>query len=99
MSPTSLCSLLSSTRRSLRYLTHFLLSSSLCSTGERPHKCEYAGCDKAFSDSSSLARHRRVGSYPLLPSVPRDPIGADESITGYRFTPENDLTCAQFETV
>ncbi|MBZ6433720.1 MAG: hypothetical protein LBE64_22505 [Acinetobacter pittii] len=30
------------------------------STGERPHRCEVGDCDKAFSDSSSLARHRRV---------------------------------------
>lgn len=30
------------------------------STGERPHACEVKGCGKAFGDSSSLARHRRV---------------------------------------
>lgn len=42
-------------RRGAVELTHLA-----CSTGERPHKCEYDGCDKAFSDSSSLARHRRV---------------------------------------
>jgi uncharacterized Zn-finger protein len=27
-------------------------------TGERPHHCET--CNKAFADSSSLARHRRI---------------------------------------
>jgi len=29
-------------------------------TGERPHGCEYPGCNKTFGDSSSLARHRRT---------------------------------------
>lgn len=29
-------------------------------TGEKPHCCEYPGCSKTFSDSSSLARHRRT---------------------------------------
>ncbi|KAI6109801.1 hypothetical protein F5141DRAFT_1215277 [Pisolithus sp. B1] len=29
-------------------------------TGEKPHSCEYPGCDKTFGDSSSLARHRRT---------------------------------------
>ncbi|EIM90034.1 uncharacterized protein STEHIDRAFT_25464, partial [Stereum hirsutum FP-91666 SS1] len=26
----------------------------------KPHCCEYPGCTKTFSDSSSLARHRRT---------------------------------------
>ncbi|GAA5931647.1 uncharacterized protein JCM15063_001526 [Sporobolomyces koalae] len=40
-------------------------------TGERPHRCEYAGCGKAFSDSSSLARHRRIhtGKRPYMCAV------------------------------
>jgi hypothetical protein len=29
-------------------------------TGEKPHGCEYPGCNKTFGDSSSLARHRRT---------------------------------------
>jgi hypothetical protein len=29
-------------------------------TGEKPHGCEYPGCNKSFGDSSSLARHRRT---------------------------------------
>ncbi|KAG2183589.1 hypothetical protein INT43_006595, partial [Umbelopsis isabellina] len=28
-------------------------------TGERPHVCEHPDCNKSFSDSSSLARHRK----------------------------------------
>lgn len=29
-------------------------------SGERPHVCEFENCNKNFSDSSSLARHRRI---------------------------------------
>ncbi|SAM01717.1 hypothetical protein [Absidia glauca] len=29
-------------------------------SGERPHTCEVENCGKSFSDSSSLARHRRI---------------------------------------
>lgn len=29
-------------------------------SGERPHVCEFPLCNKSFSDSSSLARHRRT---------------------------------------
>lgn len=29
-------------------------------SGERPHVCEIENCNKNFSDSSSLARHRRI---------------------------------------
>lgn len=29
-------------------------------SGERPHVCEHPDCNKSFSDSSSLARHRRI---------------------------------------
>ena len=31
-------------------------------TGERPLKCDYPGCDKRFSESSNLSKHRKSGS-------------------------------------
>lgn len=32
-------------------------------SGERPHMCEFPLCNKSFSDSSSLARHRYIIIY------------------------------------
>lgn len=29
-------------------------------TGERPHKCDFAGCDSRFSTSGNLSRHKKV---------------------------------------
>jgi hypothetical protein len=54
-----------------RYLVPHLFNAdmllpSCCSSGERPHHCTQ--CDRAFSDSSSLARHRRIQCVSL-PSV------------------------------
>lgn len=42
---------------SVKLVSRLMLASS---TGERPHVCTHPGCDRAFGDSSSLARHRRV---------------------------------------
>ncbi|CAG8451844.1 11284_t:CDS:2 [Paraglomus brasilianum] len=41
-------------------------------SGERPHVCEYHDCKKTFSDSSSLARHRRIhtGKRPYKCTIP-----------------------------
>ncbi|KAJ2965009.1 hypothetical protein NQZ79_g168 [Umbelopsis isabellina] len=40
-------------------------------SGERPHLCEFPNCNKSFSDSSSLARHRHIKS--VHPNYSRGP--------------------------
>lgn len=32
-------------------------------TGDRPLKCEFPGCDKRFSESSNLSKHRKSESF------------------------------------
>lgn len=33
-------------------------------TGEKPHRCTFAGCDKRFSRSDELTRHARIHTNP-----------------------------------
>lgn len=40
--------------KNIRYLLLFDIS------GERPYKCQFDGCKKAFSNSSDRAKHQRT---------------------------------------
>lgn len=67
-----------------------LTSLTFGSTGERPHACEYDGCDKAFSDSSSLARHRRVRCHQRSTGFK---LGADLAIASQIHTGKRPYKC------
>ncbi|CAG8525156.1 10246_t:CDS:2 [Diversispora eburnea] len=38
-------------------------------TGEKPHRCEFPGCEKRFSRSDELTRHRQFKNTPPPPAL------------------------------
>ena len=51
-------------------------------TGERPLKCDYPGCDKRFSESSNLSKHRKSRLFLASYNVPSANLSAAHNPVG-----------------
>ncbi|GBB93790.1 hypothetical protein RclHR1_02230016 [Rhizophagus clarus] len=54
-------------------------------TGEKPHRCDFPGCEKRFSRSDELTRHKRIHTN----TNKRDKRKQQQKINGVEFKPNN----------
>jgi hypothetical protein len=54
-------------------------------TGEKPHRCDFPGCEKRFSRSDELTRHKRIHTN----TNKRDKRKQQQKISGVEFKPNN----------